>query len=346
MKAMKKTLCVIVAVALMVTMVPNTVIAKTHKTYKTKTVKVTEGKKKAIKTKKKVKKVKKCSKNKKFNAYVGYNSAGKSITKSVYPSKKFYVSGTDYGKKQAVKVTYTDGSTQKFNIKTVPKPIGPYEKKVVNEVKALLANPDEGLKTIVRDWMGRTWDNGRVSEIGFTRDTGLDEGTSEPIGDKSIQDENDVEEAFRGYSDSEKKAFIISAYVQARSSYNATKKYWGKCKGKESDFKALYNGTFKGACGDGAVLVNALCKRLGLRSVYICCMDIDHGWACIYVKNIDGKPYWMGIKSTAYGYNMKASAPISKDWARVDLSKKQLKKYMADYTDNLILTTLRKSYAK
>lgn len=118
------------------------------KAYKAKTVKVTSGKTKTVKTKKKIKKVKIVSKNKNFTVKKTGNY-------------KFKVSGTDRGKSQTVKVTYTNKYTQKFKIKTIKakkkttKKIPSYAQKIVNELKPLLADPDKGLQTALNDWTKR-----------------------------------------------------------------------------------------------------------------------------------------------------------------------------------------------
>lgn len=291
MKTIKKMLMLIMVLSMVVTTVPSTVEAKA-KAYKMKTVKVTEGKEVTVKTKKKIKSVKVCSKDKTFEA----EKCG---------SKKFYVAWTTYGVKQTVKVKYTNGRTQKFNIKTVP---DKYGQKIVNELKPLLADPDEGLKKIIPDLLDRSY-NGCTGSC--THRIALYRSTCSIVNNGCIHrpdtrnavriTDDNIIEVFKDYSDSEKQAFILTAYMKGRMNYTLNKK------NTRTTMKDLYNGTFNGKCDHGAEAVEQVCRYLGIKTKKITSIKLNHSWCCMYVKDKDGNAYWKGIAATAYAMDMKSS---------------------------------------
>ncbi len=283
------------------------------KAYKTKTLKVTSGKSKTVKTKKKIKKVKIVSKNKNFTVKKTGN-------------KKFKVSGTDKGKKQTVKVTYKNNHTQKFKIKTVkaketkkpPKAIPTYAQKIVNELKPLLADSDRGLLTVLADWTKRL--NPRD---GYTYEYKL--GNYRYGLGGSIQSLT-VDDIINNYTTSQKKALILEVYFRQRMQFSyPAKDIYAKHNNSNTEFKKLYNGTFKGVCADGAEIAYDICQYLGIKACYAGSMDINHGWCGIWVTDKNGVSYWHGIYTTAYPYSLKSSAPVSKHYK---MTEAEIKKYL------------------
>ena len=274
------------------------------KSYKIKKVTVTKGKSKTVKTSKKIKKVTICSTNKNFTVKKTAN-------------KKFKISGTDVGKTQTVKVTYTNKNTQKFKI-TTKKSIPSYARKIVKELKPLLANPNKGLKTVLNDWQKRLKPipiNGWVYKFKLAN---FKYGLGASISSLT------VDEVMKTYTTSQKKALILEVYLRQRMkySYADTGKY---CYNRKSNtyFKQLYNGTFKGVCSDGARMAYDICQYLGIKAKCVMTDDyLDHEWACIWVTDKNGTSYWHGIYTTAYGYSMKKSVPDK------ELTEKQMKKYV------------------
>ena len=236
------------------------VAKKKTKTYKTQTVKVMRGCDKDVKTSKKIKKVKICSKNKQFMVNLLHTKK----------RNKFEVQDTDYGKTQTVKVTYINGWTQKFRIKTV---LSTYEQKILDELKPLLADPDKGLKKVIDDWMGDSkYFEPELQNIDFSG---------------KIVSRMSLDEVIRNCSVSEKKALILERYFTRRMTYSMADRR--SCSNElylsNKLYKKLYNGTFKGVCQDGAVMANDICKLVGMKSVWISCDGIDHAWCNVYVTN-------------------------------------------------------------
>lgn len=271
------------------------------KAYKAKTVKVTSGKTKTVKTKKKIKKVKIVSTNKNFTVKKTGNY-------------KFKVSGTDRGKKQTVKVTYTNKYTQKFKIKTVKakkkstKKIPSYAQKIVNELKPLLADPDKGLQTVLTQWLNKKHGRNSSKYEPELRNMNFDGNTVSKVS---------LDEVMRTYTASQKKALILEVYFRQRITYSSA------CKGKyayhrksNTEFKKLYNGTFKGVCADGATLGYDICQYLGIKSK--CTGSNVHAWCAIYVTDKNGTSYWHGIFTTSYGYNLKGTASVPNSWTMTE----------------------------
>ena len=275
------------------------------KAYTAKKVTVTKGKSKTVKTSKKIKKVAICSTNKNFTVKKTAN-------------KKFKVSGTDVGKTQTVKVTYTNKNTQKFKIttkKAKTTAIPSYAQKIVNELKPLLANPDQGLRTVLNDWLKRL--NPRA---GYTYEFKLGNfkyGLGAPISSLT------VDEVMKTYTTSQKKALILEVYLRQRMKYSYADagKY---CYNRKSNkcFKQLYNGTFKGVCQDGAEMAYDICQYLGIKAKCVVSYELNHSWACIWVTDKNGTSYWHGIYTATYGYSMKKSVPDK------TLTEAQVKKYV------------------
>ncbi len=289
------------------------------KAYKTKTLKVTSGKSKTVKTKKKIKKVKIVSTNKNFTVKKTGN-------------KTFKVSGTDKGKKQTVKVTYKNKYIQKFKIKTVkaketkkqPTAIPTYAQKIVNELKPLLADPDKGLQTVLADWTKRL--NPRD---GYTYEYKLYNfkyQLGSPISSLTIDD------IIQNYTASQKKALVLEVYFRQRMKYSyAAKGIYYYHRKSNTEFKKLYNGTFKGVCSDGAHIAYDVCQYLGVKANCVGSHDLNHEWCGIYVTDKNGISYWHGINTTSYSYNMKASTPTKYNRGAnrtANMSESQVKKYL------------------
>lgn len=280
------------------------------KAYKAKTLKVTSGKSKTVTTSKKIKKVAIVSKNKNFTA-----------TKT--GDKTFKVSGTDKGKTQTVKVTYTNKYTQKFKIKTVAVKIPSYAQKIVDELKPLLADPDKGLQTVLAQWekklggtyeftVGNSYNNNTVSEM-------------------------TINEVIKNYTVSQKKALILEVYFTTRMTYGLaghkrTESYWYN-RNSNTFFKLLYQGKFWGLCDEGAAIAYDICQYLGIKAYYVRCVEMDHAWACIWVTDKNGTSYWQGIHTTSYARNLKSSVP-----QKATITKTQYLKYQY----NPLVTTIHK----
>ncbi len=283
------------------------------KSYATKKVTVTKGKSKTVKTSKKIKKVKISSSNKNFT-----------VKKTA--EKKFKVSGTDVGKTQSVKVTYTNGNTQTFKITTKKKKTTAtgYKKKVINEVKSLLADPDKGLRKVLADWKADMTQKAKVdtSKYTVTAELWREDANYNPLSDLS---EDDV---IKTYTPSQKKALIIETYCIARMTYSnkgyAEKETYHYHRNSDKYFKLLYKGKFEGMCESGADMATDIANAVGLTAKYVESRQIDHGWCVIKATDKNGTTYWHGVDaySVTDSHNLKNTAPVNKD-----IKKAQIKKY-------------------
>lgn len=302
---MKNTIKIMVAtlvLALTASMTTATAAdAAKKKTYKTKTVTVTSGKSKTVKTSKKIKKV-------------SISSTNKNFTVKKTGNKSFKVSGTDKGKKQTVKVTYKNKYTQKFKINTVkakktkktPKSIPSYAQKIVNELKPLLADPNRGLQIVLNQWEKKLG-----YECEFRLMNTSVNGTTTYI---------TLDGIMKNYTVSQKQALILNVYFTNKMTYSkADKGAYYQHRNSNTQFKKLWNGTFKGVCEDGAAMTYDICNYLGLKANYTGSNDLNHAWTCIWVTDKNGISYWHGIEAISYAYNLKASVPVKNN-----LTKKQV----------------------
>ena len=285
-------------------------ISADAKAYKTKKVTVTKGKSKTVKTSKKIKKVAICSTNKNFT-----------VKKTA--KKKFKVSGTDVGKTQTVKVTYTNKNTQKFKITTKKAKTTStgYKKKVINEVKSLIADPDKGLRKVLADWKADMTKKTKMDTSKYTVIAKLwrEDANYNPL---SYLSEDDV---IKTYTPSQKKALIIETYCMARMTYSdkgyADKKTYFHHRGSEKYFKLLYEGKFEGLCASGATMATDIANAVGLTAKYVESKQLDHGWCVIKATDKNGTTYWHGVEATSDSYNMKSTAPINKDMTSTQMRK-------------------------
>ena len=285
---------------------------KKTKTYKTRTVEIMRGYCKDVKTSKRIRRVKICSKNKHFAANLLYTKK----------RNKFEVENSDYGKIQAVKVIYTNGWTQKIKIKTV---LSTYEKKILDELKPLLADPDNGLKKVLASMMGNLNSfHYYEPELVFVN------ANLRTVSKVSL------DEVIKNYSVSEKKALILERYFEKRMTYSMANRRSCSDSGYLNDklYKKLYKGTFKGVCQDGAVMANSICELVGMKSVWISCGGINHAWCTVYVTDKNGISYWKGVSATSFAFSLKKSIGISvrnvgkENYASRSISKKKIKKYV------------------
>lgn len=280
---------------------------KTKKPYKTKTVKIAEGKSKTWDPAYDVvKKVKKISKNKAFSV------------KLVSDNDFIRVSDTDRGKKQAIKIYFKNGRTQKINLKTEVN----YLNKIKAELKPMLAEPNKGLHTATTQWETKlTKKNNRKYVFTVFRDNLNASGNT--VGN----DPNDytIEEAIKKMTTSQKKALILDAYLTSRMSYNTAyaHKYYGNRK-SNTYFAKLYKGTFKGVCEDGAKMAYDIAKSVGLTARLVTSYDMNHEWCVVKVTDTNGKTYWQGVHATSFAINMKSNYPKNKGdngYAKKDINK-------------------------
>ena len=254
--------------------------AKTKKPYKTKTIKVVEGKSKTYAKNNKIKKVKKVSKNKAFSV---------KILSGKYRIK---VSGTDRGKKQTIKIYFKNGRTQKVNLKTEVN----YLNKIKAELKPMLADPDNGIKTAVDMWKTKTKNRRNAQNIDYT------------FSIKALQDdgptinEYTLDETLTHFTKSQKKAIIMELYLRTKTKYSQkdtnTDKSYTFNRNSNKYFELLYNGKFTGACEASAWIGYDICKSLGIKCRVVHAMmdiKIGHAWLVIKATEPNGTAYWHGV---------------------------------------------------
>lgn len=268
--------------------------AKTKKPYKTTTLKLVEGKKYTWYAGRRIKKVKKISKNKNFKV------------KIIDCRYSLRFTGTDRNTKQTVKVYYKNGRTQKFNLKTNVN----YLNKIKAELKPMLANPDAGLKKALSDWEKRDCGGKKITyEFKLVRTAEFQNS------DYKSYPSYSESEMYEKLTTSQKKALILEAYIYSRSHYGEPGKNnsYYRHRNSNTQFKKLYNGTFKGVCADGAAVATDIGKAVGLTTKYIGSMEMDHAWCVVKAIDETGNPYWHGIYTTSHGFSLTTGLPNVKE---------------------------------
>ncbi len=294
-------------------------ISADAKAYTAKKVTVTKGKSKTVKTSKKIKKVAICSTNKNFTVKKTAN-------------KKFKISGTDVGKTQTVKVTYTNKNTQKFKITTKKAKTTStgYKKKVIDEVKSLIADTDKGLRKVLADWKADMTQKAKVDTSKYTVIAKFwrEDANYNPL---SYLSEDDV---IKTYTASQKKALIIETYCIARMIYSnkgfAKKETYHYHRNSDKYFKLLYKGKFEGLCESGADMATDIANAVGLTAKTVISDQLNHAWCVIKTTDKNGTTYWHGVDAYTVtdSYNLKNTAPVNKN-----MTQAQVEKY--DYTVSL-----------
>lgn len=271
--------------------------AKTKKPYKTKTIKIVENTKKDWYPTHdiKIKKVKKVSKNKNFSI------------KTICHNEGIQISGTDLGKKQAIKIYFKNGRTQKVNLETEVN----YLNKIKTELKPMLADPNNGLRTAISQWEAKLEKktNRKYETIVF-RDNLNASGCT--IGNDP--DDYTIDEAIQNMTTSQKKALILEAYLVSHMTYSKADK-GNYCSNRKSNkyYAKLYKGTFRGVCSDGARMAYDIAKTVGFNANYISSGEMNHAWCVVKVTDTNGETYWQGVAATSDTINMKSDYLKNKD---------------------------------
>jgi hypothetical protein len=210
-------------------------------------------------------------------------------------------------------VTYKNKYNQKFKIKVV---MQSYAKKIINELKPLLANPDKGLQTVLAQRMNKRYGSRSDKYEPVLRNMDYEGGTVSKMS---------LDEVMKNYTASQKKALILQIYFSDRMTYSmANGGDYTSHRKSNVQFKKLWNGTFKGVCADGAKMGYDICQYLGVKAYYAESHKyLNHAWCNIWVTDKNGVSYWHGIHTTSFAYHLKSSVP--KD---CDLTKAKLNKYI------------------
>lgn len=137
-----------------------------------------------------------------------------------------------------------------------------------------------------------------------------------------------MDDILKNYTASQKKALILEVYLRQRMHYSYTDdKGYQNNRNSNAYLKKLYNGTFKGACGEGAAIAYDICQYLGIKAYFTRSHEMNHAWCGIFATDKNGTSYYHGIYTTSYPYSMKASIPAKYN-NNPSLSESQVKKYL------------------
>lgn len=70
-------------------------------------------------------------------------------------------------------------------------------------------------------------------------------------------------------------------------------------------WEQIWNGTYKGVCGEGALRAVPILRALGYDAVYVSHSALNHAWTCVRTTDtVTGTEYWRGISATAHAYHI------------------------------------------
>ena len=197
-----------------------------------------------------------------------------------------------------LKIQYTDKTSDVYTIYTTNK----YKKEVCKEIKRLMKNPNHGIKTMISEFHQKSLRNFSPSTyveccIGYNNGRG-----------QFIYDENAM---LNTLTTSQKKAVLLELYARNRMQYSYDTNKNALFNNKNGTYKNILSGTYKGVCGESAMVLHGICHELNIQSKIADCEDMNHAWLCIAATDSDGSRYWQGVRGTSFAYNMKWGADLS-----------------------------------
>lgn len=80
-------------------------------------------------------------------------------------------------------------------------------------------------------------------------------------------------------------------------------------------WEQIWNGTYKGVCGEGAQRAVLILRALGYDAVYVSHSALHHAWTCVRTTDtVTGTEYWRGISATADAYHIATFNDGKWDW--------------------------------
>ena len=299
---MRGFVALLMAAMIMAGMIPAHSEAKKVTYYKTKKVFLQTKETKIVKTTKKIKKV------------VGVNQTLKGVAKGKKISGKKIkftpgkASGNTGLDEEDIMVTYTNGKKQKFIVKTV----NPYLEKIAKKLRPLVKNPDEGLRIIAheyeqcyqtgkKDYFENLKSNPRAYKNMLKR-TANKKYTYEWTALENLGGECTVDDIIKKATKSQKIALILETYCDMNMKYNKDSKgrpVHGEG-GVKNRYKAIYQGTYKGVCGESSERLYEICEVIGVKAGLASNPKENHEWLCIAAVDKNGKKYWQGVPASSY----------------------------------------------
>ena len=240
-------------------------------------------------------------------------------------AKKFKVTGYPSGDfdepvcEDTIFVTYTNGDKQTYKVLVIDR----YAEKIVNELKPLLADPDNGIRMLAEKYYpgDKVMEDGTVYKRQLIRRLKKNDGKGvDAVGYYAKQT---LDEMLSSMTVSQKEAAILQLFFTHYMTYN-----YGDYMPGTGTYECIYKGTFKGVCGESACMVYGLCKMLGYdaRLMSSVTAGMAHQWACVAAVDADGKKYWEGIDGSSYACNVKWK------YKGIRLSEYDENDIMLDYT--------------
>ena len=309
--------------------------------YKTKKVFLQTKETKIVKTTKKVKKV------------VGVNQTLKGVAKGKKISGKKIkftpgkASGNTGLDEEDIMVTYTNGKKQKFIVKTV----NPYLEKIAKKLRPLVKNPDEGLRIIAheyeqcyqtgkKDYFENLKSNPRAYKNMLKR-TANKKYTYEWTALENLGGECTVDDIIKKATKSQKIALILETYCDMNMKYNKDSKgrpVHGEG-GVKNRYKAIYQGTYKGVCGESSERLYEICEVIGVKAGLASNPKENHEWLCIAAVDKNGKKYWQGVPASSYARCLLWKTKVGTDGFDWEVSKKS-------YGKDIFNVVIRRTYAE
>lgn len=338
---MRGFMALLMAAIIVVGMIPIHSEAKKVTYYKTQKIYLQTKESKIVKTTKKIKKVTGVNQTLRGVAK-GKKISGRKI--KFTPGKASGNTGLD---EEDITVTYSNGKKQKFIVKTV----NPYLNKIAEKLRPLVADPDEGVRVIAReyeecyqtgkkDYFEHLKSNPRAYK-NMLRRSANKKYTYEWTALQNFGGECTVDDVIQKATKSQKIALILETYCDMNMKYNKNSKgrpVHGEG-GVKNCYKAIYQGTYKGVCGESSNRLYDICEVLGVKAGLASNAKEDHAWLCIAAVDKNGRKYWQGVPATSYARCLSWKAKLGTDGFDREVGSK----YFGKDTFNVVI---RRNYAE
>lgn len=140
---------------------------------------------------------------------------------------------------------------------------------------------------------------------------------------------------------SQKIALILETCCDMNMKYNKDSKgrpVHGEG-GVKNRYKAIYQGTYKGVCGESSERLYEICEVIGVKAGLASNPKENHEWLCIAAVDKNGKKYWQGVPASSYARCLLWKTKVGTDGFDWEVSKKS-------YGKDIFNVVIRRTYAE
>ena len=297
---MRGFVALLMAAMIMVGMIPTRSEAKKVTYYRTKKVFLQTKETKIVKTTKKIKKV------------VGVNQTLKGVAKGKKISSK--------------KIKFTPGKASGNT--------------GLEGLRIIAHEYEQCYQTGKKDYFENLKSNPRAYKNMLKR-TANKKYTYEWTASENFGGECTVDDIIKKATKSQKIALILETYCDMNMKYNKDSKgrpVHGES-GVKNRYKAIYQGTYKGVCGESSERLYEICEVIGVKAGLASNPKENHEWLCIAAVDKNGKKYWQGVPASSYARCLLWKTKVGTDGFDWEVSPKS-------YGKDIFNVVIRRTYAE